>query len=47
MLYMSGYTEGLLDEQGVLEPGVQLIEKPFTEQGLLAKLNEIPSALSS
>ena len=41
VLYMSGYTEGLLGEQGVLEPGVQLIEKPFTESGLLSKLNEV------
>ena len=47
VLYMSGYTQGLLGEQGVLEPGVQLIEKPFTEQGLLAKLNEILSTLPS
>jgi hypothetical protein len=44
---MSGYTQGLLGEQGVLEPSIQLIEKPFTEQGLLAKLNEILSALPS
>ncbi len=44
VLYMSGYTEGLLGEQGVLEPGVQLIEKPFTESGLLSKLNEVLSA---
>ena len=47
VLYMSGYTHGLLGEQGVLEPSIQLIEKPFTEQGLLAKLNEILSALPS
>ena len=43
VLYMSGYTQGLLGEQGVLEPGVQLIEKPFTESGLLGKLNEVLS----
>ena len=43
VLYMSGYTAGLLSEQGVLEPGVQLIEKPFTERGLLIKMNEILS----
>ena len=47
VLYMSGYTQGLLGEQGVLEPSIQLIEKPFTEQGLLAKLNEVLSALPS
>jgi hypothetical protein len=44
VLYMSGYTQGLLGDQGVLEAGVQLIEKPFTEQDLLAKLNVILSA---
>ena len=44
MLYMSGYTQGLLGEQGVLEPGVQLIEKPFTERGLLVRMNEVLSA---
>ncbi len=41
VLYMSGYTQGLLSAQGVLEPGVNLIEKPFSEPGLLAKLNNI------
>jgi len=44
VLYMSGYTQGLLGEQGVLEPGVQLIEKPFTERGLLVRMNEVLSA---
>jgi FixJ family two-component response regulator len=29
--FMSGYTQGLLSQQRVLEPGVYLIEKPFTE----------------
>ena len=38
---MSGYTQGLLSQQGVLEPGVHLIEKPFTETALLAKISEI------
>ena len=31
VLFMSGYTQGLLGAQGVLEPGVNLIEKPFSE----------------
>jgi hypothetical protein len=43
VLFMSGYTQGLLGAQGVLEPGVQLIEKPFSEATLLTKLNEILS----
>ena len=29
VLYMSGYTGGALDHQGVLEQGARLIGKPF------------------
>jgi hypothetical protein len=43
---MSGYTQGLLGEKGVLEPGVHLIEKPFSEAVLLAKLHEVLSTRS-
>ena len=41
VLYMSGYTQGLLGAQGLLEPEVNLIEKPFSEPALLTKLNDI------
>jgi PAS domain S-box-containing protein len=41
VLYMSGYTAGLLSAQGVLKPSINLIEKPFTETSLLAKMGEI------
>ncbi|MGH3258081.1 MAG: PAS domain S-box protein [Streptosporangiaceae bacterium] len=44
VVFMSGYTQGLLSAQGVLEPGNQLIEKPFSEATLLAKLHEVLSA---
>jgi hypothetical protein len=44
---MSGYTHGVLDTQGVLEAGVNLIEKPFTEASLLAKLRETLSVRCS
>jgi CheY-like chemotaxis protein len=43
VLFMSGYTQGLLDSQGVVAAGVNLIEKPFTEKSLLAKLREVIS----
>jgi PAS domain S-box-containing protein len=43
VVYMSGYTEGLLSAQGVLEPGIHLIEKPFSETSLLVKLHEVLS----
>jgi len=38
VLFMSGYTEGLLSGQRMLEPGINLIEKPFTAKLLLQKL---------
>ncbi len=41
VVFMSGYTQGLLGAQGVLEPGVHLIEKPFSETSLLTKLHEV------
>jgi PAS domain S-box-containing protein len=40
VVFMSGYTQGLLGAQG-LEPGVHLIEKPFSETTLLDKLHEV------
>ena len=45
--FMSGYTQGLLSQQRVLDPGVHLIEKPFTETTLLAKVREILTAEST
>jgi hypothetical protein len=41
VIFMSGYTQGLLGGQGVLEPGIHLIEKPFSEATLLTKLHEV------
>ncbi len=43
VLFMSGYTQGVLGTKGVLEAGVHLIEKPFTQTSLLAKLREVLS----
>jgi PAS domain S-box-containing protein len=44
VVFMSGYTEGLLSAQGALEPGVNLIEKPFSKTALLTKLREVLAA---
>jgi PAS domain S-box-containing protein len=41
VLFMSGYTQGVLGPQGVLAPGLNLIEKPFTEATLMRKLREV------
>jgi len=38
--YMSGYTGDVIADYGVLEPGVILIQKPFTARLLLRRLRE-------
>lgn len=41
VLYMSGYTAEVLTPHGVLEPGMDFIQKPFTNRALLEKVREI------
>lgn len=38
VLYMSGYAAPLMTEQGLLDPGVSLLSKPFNQSGLLGAL---------
>jgi CheY-like chemotaxis protein len=40
VLYMSGYAQPVLATQGTLDPGVTLIEKPFSASELLTKVRE-------
>jgi signal transduction histidine kinase len=35
VLYMSGYTDNIIAEHGILEPGINLISKPFSAEDLL------------
>jgi CheY-like chemotaxis protein len=35
VVYMSGYSDEIIAHQGVLDPGLVLVEKPFTEFALL------------
>jgi CheY-like chemotaxis protein len=44
VLYMSGYTDTFIAGHGVLEPGTQLLHKPFTEEVLLRKVREVLDA---
>jgi PAS domain S-box-containing protein len=44
VLFMSGYAQGLLSAQGTQQPGMELIEKPFTHPDLLAKVREVLAA---
>jgi len=38
VLYMSGYTNDLITQQGVMKPGTTLLEKPFSVASLLMKV---------
>jgi len=40
-VYMSGYTADVIAERGILESGVQFIQKPFVIQSLAAKLRQV------
>lgn len=40
-LFMSGYTDDAIIHRGVLEPGVELLEKPFGPREILPKVREM------
>ena len=44
VLYMSGYTAGAISQQGILDEGVALIEKPVPASKLAAKVREVLDA---
>jgi CheY-like chemotaxis protein len=39
-LFMSGYTANVIAHRGILDKGVQFIQKPFMKKGLAAKVRE-------
>ena len=44
VLYMSGYTDSFIAGHGVLEEGIHLLHKPFTEEALMRKIRELLDA---
>jgi FixJ family two-component response regulator len=41
VLYVSGYTDDAIAHQGVLEPGLHFLSKPYTRETLSRKVREI------
>jgi two-component system, cell cycle sensor histidine kinase and response regulator CckA len=41
VIYMSGYTDGTIVNHGVLAPGLNFFEKPFSPEGLARKVREV------
>jgi two-component system cell cycle sensor histidine kinase/response regulator CckA len=47
VLYMSGYTDGAVAAQGVLESGISILRKPFTRDELTGRVDEVLCGLAS
>jgi two-component system cell cycle sensor histidine kinase/response regulator CckA len=44
ILYMSGYTDGAIGQQGVLDPQTELLQKPFSFDELAQKVRKVIDA---
>jgi two-component SAPR family response regulator len=47
ILFISGYARNAIVHNGVLDPGVELLPKPFTMDSLARKLDQVLQSASS
>ena len=41
VVFLSGYAESALSHKGILDPGIVLVEKPFSDVSLLTQIREV------
>ena len=41
VLYASGYTDNHIVKDGLLEPGINFLQKPFTAKDIVDKINQV------
>ena len=44
VIFMSGYSEEAIAHHGVLNPGTEFLQKPFTTEALIRKVREMLDA---
>jgi signal transduction histidine kinase/CheY-like chemotaxis protein len=47
VLYVSGYSDNDISDQGVLDPSLDVLQKPFTQQILISKVRELLDGLTA
>ena len=45
VLYISGYSENDISDQGMINPGLDVLQKPFTTEALIQKIRELFSEM--